>query len=393
MATSKQRRPADHEYWCAAWSRTLFAGDIFQAVPFHTPPTEIYEDEYTQEQHYFAQLGWGYGLLISPTCDMYESVDPERIAHPFRTVVPILPLAEVTERTRAVAESVGLLRSRDQLTAYMYLPPLAEFFGESVACLYRPTVVTDDFLADPPRRIAQMQPEARRHLKGSSLDIGRARRSTLTTWSFASAARMKLHPRCVRQVALTVLSASAKRLRGSALRAITPGVLSVYATGGRCGASSTPNHGGTFHEALRPFAPHRPRPRRRPGSVRGRLADAGGPAAKAGHPMARIQLELLRIRLQLVRVRYHVACHTQDSDRCTQFTQKAVAGLTKLDGKIQDKLTKSCASTSADKRCDVLTKLDQRLQDVLAKLGSSASTSTDSSALDNAAAGLAGSTP
>jgi hypothetical protein len=165
MATSKQRRPADHEYWCAAWSRTLFAGDIFQAVPFHTPPTEIYEDEYTQEQHYFAQLGWGYGLLISPTCDMYESVDPERIAHPFRTVVPILPLAEVTERTRAVAESVGLLRSRDQLTAYMYLPPLAEFFGESVACLYRPTVVTDDFLADPPRRIAQMQPEARRHLK------------------------------------------------------------------------------------------------------------------------------------------------------------------------------------------------------------------------------------
>jgi hypothetical protein len=117
------------------------------------------------------------------------------------------------------------------------------------------------------------------------------------------------------------------------------------------------------------------------------------PAADAGHPVARIQLELLRIRLQLVRVRYQVACHTQDSDRCTQFTQKAVAGLTKLDGKIQDKLTKSCASTSADKRCDVLTKLDQRLQDVLAKLGSSSSTSTDSSALDNAAAALAGSTP
>lgn len=165
MATSKQRRPTDPEYWCAAWSKTLFAGDVFQAVPFHAPPTEIYEDEYTQEQHYFGQLGWGYGLLISPTCDMYESVDPERIAHPFRALVPILPLSQVAERTQSVEDNVGLIRARDQLTAYMYLPELPGFFEESLACLYRPTVVTDDFLADPPRRIAQVQPEARRHLK------------------------------------------------------------------------------------------------------------------------------------------------------------------------------------------------------------------------------------
>ena len=116
------------------------------------------------------------------------------------------------------------------------------------------------------------------------------------------------------------------------------------------------------------------------------------PAAKAGHPVARIQLELLRIRLQLVRVRYQVACHKQDSDRCTKFTQKAVAGLTKLDGNVQDRIAKNCASTSTDKRCDVLTKLDQKLQDVIAKLGSPVSTSTDSSAPDNAAGTLAGGT-
>ena len=47
----------------------------------------------------------------------------------------------------------------------MYLPALDGFFDESVACLFRPSLVADDFLADPPRRIAQMNPEARPQLK------------------------------------------------------------------------------------------------------------------------------------------------------------------------------------------------------------------------------------
>jgi hypothetical protein len=114
------------------------------------------------------------------------------------------------------------------------------------------------------------------------------------------------------------------------------------------------------------------------------------PATPAQH--APVQLQLFRIRLQLVRLRYRIACHKQDSDRCTQFTQKAVDRLTKLDGNVQDRISKNCSSTTADKRCDVLIKLDQKLQDVIAKLGAPASTSTDSSALDNAAGALAGST-
>lgn len=116
------------------------------------------------------------------------------------------------------------------------------------------------------------------------------------------------------------------------------------------------------------------------------------PAAKAGgHPIARIQLEMLRIRLQLVHLRYQIACHKQDSDRCTQFTQKVTDGLTKLDQNVQDRIAKNCTSTSNDKRCDVLTKLDQKLQDVLAKLGTAPSASGESG-LDNAAGSLAGST-
>jgi hypothetical protein len=128
-------------------------------------------------------------------------------------------------------------------------------------------------------------------------------------------------------------------------------------------------------------------------AVPGAFADDSTPAPSAAPAQhARAQLQLLRIRLELVRPRYRIACHKQDSDRCTQFTQKAVDRLTKLDGNVQDRISKNCSSTTTGKRCDVLTKLDQKLQDVIAKLGSPASTITDSSALDNAAGALAGST-
>lgn len=163
---TEYRRPRDEEYWCPSWSRVLFAGDLFQAIPFHRPPTEIYTAEgLEQDQHFFGEIGWSYGLLVTPTCDMYESIEPEKLAHPFRVLVPILPLADVIQHTETVEQSLGLLRARDQLSAYLYLPPLDEFLEEGVACLYRPTIVTEDFLANPPRRVAQLQPEARRHLK------------------------------------------------------------------------------------------------------------------------------------------------------------------------------------------------------------------------------------
>jgi len=121
---------------------------------------------------------------------------------------------------------------------------------------------------------------------------------------------------------------------------------------------------------------------------------AGGQQAgqQGGHPLFRIRVEMLQIRLQLVQLRYRIACHKQDSDRCTQFTQKVTDGLTKLDQNVQDRIAKNCSSTSTDKRCDVLSKIDQKLQDVLANLGKAAPSSSGESGLDNAAGSLAGST-
>ena len=113
---------------------------------------------------------------------------------------------------------------------------------------------------------------------------------------------------------------------------------------------------------------------------------------QSGHPLFRIRLEMLQIRLQLVQLRYRIACHKQDSDRCTQFTQKVTDRLTKLDQNVQDRIAKNCSSTSTDKRCDVLSKIDQKLQDVLANLGKAAPSSSGESGLDNAAGSLAGST-
>ena len=119
------------------------------------------------EQHFHGPIAWGYGLLISPTCDIYEEVKAgqARPSHPFRVFVPIVPLVVVVGHTKTVEKDVGLMRKSDRLTAYMHLPELKGHFPESLACLYIPATVSLDFLSAPPRRVAQMDPEARRHLK------------------------------------------------------------------------------------------------------------------------------------------------------------------------------------------------------------------------------------
>jgi hypothetical protein len=164
--TSERHRPSDDEYWVAPWSRILFSGDVFEAIPFGTQPTTLLSDDEQPEKHFLGEVAFGFGLLASPTCDMYDQLSAEpRPAHPFRVLVPVLPLAEVAGATGAVERNLSLLRSRNTLVPYMYLPALAGAFEESVACLFRPSLVSDDFLRDPPRRIAKMHPEARRQLK------------------------------------------------------------------------------------------------------------------------------------------------------------------------------------------------------------------------------------
>lgn len=163
-----EHRPLDEQYWVRPWSTQLFAGDLLQAIPFGEQPTVIYtaEDGEASGKHFVGEVAFGYGLLITPTCDMVDQHGGGEVGHPFRTLVPVVPLALVLAETGDLEQSTNLIRSRDPVTPYMYLPPLPGVFDEEqVACLFRPVVVAAELLLNPPRRVAQLQPEARRHLK------------------------------------------------------------------------------------------------------------------------------------------------------------------------------------------------------------------------------------
>ena len=55
-------RPNDDEYWVAPWATILFAGDVFQAVPFTLPPTTVFADEHEPAQHYVGEIAFAYGV-------------------------------------------------------------------------------------------------------------------------------------------------------------------------------------------------------------------------------------------------------------------------------------------------------------------------------------------
>ncbi|MQA74740.1 MAG: hypothetical protein GEU88_10450 [Solirubrobacterales bacterium] len=80
-------RPSDAEYWIAAWSRVLFAGDVFEAIPFGDQPTTLLtDDDADPTKHYLGEIAFGYGLLTSPTCDMYDQfVALDRLSREFES--------------------------------------------------------------------------------------------------------------------------------------------------------------------------------------------------------------------------------------------------------------------------------------------------------------------
>lgn len=177
-----EHRPLDEQYWIRPWATQLFAGDLLEAIPFGEQPTVVYtaEEGEASGKHFIGEVVFGYGLLVTPTCDMVEQHGSGEIGHPFRIIAPVVPLTLVLAQTGDLEQSANLIRSRDAVAPYVYLPPLPGVFEEEqVACLFRPGLVADDLLRDPPRRVAQLQPEARRHLKVKlSAYWGRARVTT-----------------------------------------------------------------------------------------------------------------------------------------------------------------------------------------------------------------------
>lgn len=157
-------RPTDDQYWVPSWSRVLFAGDLFAAIPFVDQPSETLVDETGHAKHYVGPIAFAYGLLISPTCDMVDQRTLEQ-SHPHRVFVPVLPLSMIEGSAPGARDNIGLIKGRDTMIPYMFLPALPGVLDESAACLFRPSLISDDDLLEAPRRIAQLGPEGRRQLK------------------------------------------------------------------------------------------------------------------------------------------------------------------------------------------------------------------------------------
>ena len=166
MAEGKHR-PADEDYWRCPWSRVLFAGDLFEAIPFTSQPTVLVEgaDEHGESKHYVGEIDFAYGMLITPTCDMADPASGD-LAHPFRVLVPVVEFQTACDVLGTPEHKRGLIRSRDASYPYLYLPACPGIDeGDLLALLSRPTMLSEAFLRTPPRRIAQLHPLARRHLK------------------------------------------------------------------------------------------------------------------------------------------------------------------------------------------------------------------------------------
>ncbi len=89
---------------------------------------------------------------------------PGSYAHPFRTVVPVWPLAQLVDEGAIKAGAVDDLRRYDHLVNYMYLPAIeAAEMPESLALLYAPTTLHHDYLEQ--RRITQLAVPAAVQLK------------------------------------------------------------------------------------------------------------------------------------------------------------------------------------------------------------------------------------
>jgi hypothetical protein len=142
----RPERPADADYYERDRVELFSQGDIFRDVPlaYPLPADELVVDEEHDGSRRFVSgpLEFGPAMLITPSCSL-GAQGAEGYAHPVRTLVPVLPLAELVERAVVKETALDDLRRFDHLINYMYLPPLEvddlKFsMPERVAFLYMP---------------------------------------------------------------------------------------------------------------------------------------------------------------------------------------------------------------------------------------------------------------
>ena len=158
----RPERPSDADYYERDRVELFSQGDVFRDVPLAYPlPADerVVNDEHGGGRRFLSgPLEFGPAMLITPSCSL-GAQSAERYVHPARTLVPVLPLAELVERSVVKETAVDDLRRFDHLINYMYLPPLdvaeLEFsIPESVALLYMPVTLHHAFLEG--QRVSQL---------------------------------------------------------------------------------------------------------------------------------------------------------------------------------------------------------------------------------------------
>ncbi len=159
----RPERPPDADYYERDRVELFSQGDLFRDVPlaYPSPAEELVVDEAEgggARRFLSGPLEFGPAMLITPSC----SLGAQGVAgygHPVRTLVPVLPVAELVKRGVVKETALDDLRRFDHLINYMYLPPLEvddlEFsMPESVALLYMPVTLHHALLDG--QRVAQL---------------------------------------------------------------------------------------------------------------------------------------------------------------------------------------------------------------------------------------------
>jgi hypothetical protein len=159
----RPERPSDADYYERDRVELFSQGDLFRDHPLAYPlPADEFvadaEEGGRSRRFLSGPLEFGPAMLITPSCSL-ATQGAAGYGHPVRTLVPVIPLAELVGRGVIKDAALGDLRRFDQLINYMYLPPLEteelEFsMSESVALLYMPVTLHHAFLES--NRVSQL---------------------------------------------------------------------------------------------------------------------------------------------------------------------------------------------------------------------------------------------
>ena len=161
--SSRPERPADADYYEHNRVELFTQGDLFRDVPlaYPLPADELLVAEAARgagRRFVSGPLEFGPAMLITPSCSL-GAQGATGYGHPVRTLVPVIPIAELVGRGVVKETALSDVRRFDHLINYMYLPPLEvdeiEFsMPESVALLYMPVTLHHAFLEG--QRVSQL---------------------------------------------------------------------------------------------------------------------------------------------------------------------------------------------------------------------------------------------